>query len=56
MRTAEEKEFADRVAKQAEIKFSAACRDPDISKESFDRLRREYLAALNAKHAAHGFV
>lgn len=55
MITQAEKDFWERRAQTAAEAFSVACRDPDISKDEFEKLRRQYLAAMQSNHAAHGY-
>lgn len=43
-----------RMAREANAAFAAACRDPNITKEDYEKLRRQYQDAMNRNHAAHG--
>lgn len=45
----------DRMAKETSAAFAAACRDQNITKEDYDKLRRQYDDAMRRSHAAHGY-
>jgi len=55
MLTKEQIADLDRMAKDTNAAFAAACRDPNITKEDYEKLRRQYDDAMRRSHAAQGY-
>ena len=45
-----------RMADEARGAFGEACRDPNITKEDFDKLRAQYMEAMRRYHESMGFA
>ncbi len=48
-------EHLEQMARESGAGFAAACRDPNITKEDYDKLRAQYEAAMRQHHKALGF-
>lgn len=44
-----------RMSRDANEAFAAACRDPDIMKEDYEKLRAQYNDAMRRHHEAVGY-
>ena len=49
------KELA-RMADECREAFGEACRDPNITREDYDKLREQYIQAMRRHHEALGFT
>lgn len=55
MLTKEQIEDLERMAGDAKDGFARACRDPSITVEDYEKLRRQYNDAMRQHHAALGY-
>lgn len=55
MLTKEQKDDLERMAAQANAAFAAACRDPNITKEDYDKIRAQWNDAQRRYHESLGF-